>query len=130
MVDRQGDVWVTDFGLAKISDTEELTGTGDFVGTLRYMSPEQIQCRKLDARSDVFSFGAVLYEILTHRRPFPGESREEVLGGILTKDPRAPRRINPRIPVDLETICLKAMEKDPDRRYQNAGEMADDLRRP
>jgi tetratricopeptide (TPR) repeat protein len=83
---------------------------------------------KLDHRTDIYSLGAVLYELLTHRRPFPGESREEILGGILTKDPRPPRRFNPRIPLDLETICQKAMEKDPDRRYQNAGEFASDLR--
>ena len=107
-----------------------MTVSGLLMGTPAYMSPEQIASgrMKLDHRTDVYSLGAVLYEMLTHRRPFPGESREEILGGILTKEPRPPRRFNPRIPVDLETICQKAMEKDPDKRYATAGELAEDLK--
>ena len=82
-----------------------------------------------DPRSDLYSLGAVLYEMLALRRPFPGESREEIVTAIMTKDPRPPRRFNGKIPVDLETICLKAMEKSPDGRYATAREMAEDLRR-
>jgi tetratricopeptide (TPR) repeat protein len=94
------------------------------------MSPEQIAAGriKVDHRTDVYSLGVVLYEMLTMQRPFPGESREEILNGVLTKEPRSPRRINAKIPVDLETICLKALEKEPDRRYATAAELANDLR--
>jgi len=130
MLSKDGRVMITDFGLARLTQEPGLTLSGSFMGTPAYMSPEQIAAgrMKLDHRTDVYSLGVVLYELLTLQRPFPGESREEVVAAIMTKDPRSPRRINRKIPVDLETICLKAMEKDPDRRYQNAGEMAHDLR--
>jgi tetratricopeptide (TPR) repeat protein len=107
-----------------------MTVSGSFLGTPAYMSPEQIAVGRIsiDHRTDVYSLGAVLYELLTLKRPFPGESRDQILSGILQKEPRPPRRINPRTPIDLETICLKAMEKDPDRRYASAVEMAEDLR--
>ena len=125
-----GRLCVTDFGLARVSQEPGMTVSGSFLGTPAYMSPEQIAAGrvKVDHRTDVYSLGAVLYELLTLERPFPGEGREEVLAGIMTKEPRAPRRINPRVPVDLETICLKALEKDPDRRYATARDMAEDLR--
>jgi len=131
MLSREGKLCVTDFGLARVAQEPGMTVSGSLMGTPAYMSPEQITAGrvKLDHRTDVYSLGAVLYEMLAHRRPFPGESREEILTGILTKDPRPPRRFNPRIPVDLETICQKAMEKDPDKRYATAGEFAEDLRR-
>ena len=105
--------------------------SGEFVGSPLYMSPEQITAGRapLDHRTDVYSLGATLYELLTLRPPFPGQQRDQVIGQILHKDPVPPRRSNRRVPIDLETICLKAMEKDPDRRYQTAGQMADDLRR-
>src|SRR5262249_8656654 len=83
----------------------------------------------LDQRTDIYSLGATLYEMLTLRAPFAGSGRDQVLAQVVQKDPRLPRRVNPKVPVDLETICLKALEKDPDRRYQTAGQMADDLRR-
>jgi len=130
MLSGDGKLCITDFGLARVAQEPGMTVSGSLMGTPAYMSPEQITAGrvKLDHRTDVYSLGAVLYELLSHRRPFPGESREEILGGILTKDPRPPRRFNPRIPLDLETICQKAMEKDQDRRYQKAGEFANDLR--
>jgi serine/threonine protein kinase/Flp pilus assembly protein TadD len=130
MLSGDGRLCITDFGLARVAQEPGMTVSGSLMGTPAYMSPEQVASgrMKLDHRTDVYSLGAVLYELLCHKRPFPGESREEILGGILTKDPRPPRRFNPRIPLDLETICLKAMEKDPDRRYATAGEFAEDLR--
>lgn len=127
----EGRLSINDFGLARILEQPGVTMTGEFVGTPAYMSPEQITAGRtpLDHRTDIYSLGATLYEMLTHERPFPGERREQILGQILHKEPRRPRRINRAIPLDLETICLKALEKDPDRRYQSAGAMAEDLRR-
>jgi tetratricopeptide (TPR) repeat protein len=126
-----GRLCLGDFGLARVAHEPGVTVSGSFLGTPAYMSPEQVAAGRvaLDHRTDVYSLGAVLYEMLTLQRPFPGDSREQILTGILSKDPRPPRRINPRVPLDLETICLKAMEKDPDRRYATAAEMAQDLRR-
>jgi len=125
-----GRLCVTDFGLAQVAQEPGMTVSGSFLGTPAYMSPEQIAAGRVrvDHRTDVYSLGAVLYEILTLERPFPGDSREQVLAAIMTKEPRGPRRLNPRVPVDLETICLKALEKDPDRRYGTAHDMAEDLR--
>ena len=122
---------VNDFGLARMLEQPGMTMTGEFVGTPAYMSPEQITAGRtpLDQRTDIYSLGATLYELLTLHPPFTGERRDQVLAQILHKEPRAPRKLNAKVPVDLETICLKAMEKDPDRRYQSAGAMAEDLRR-
>jgi len=122
---------VNDFGLARMLEQPGMTMTGEFVGTPAYMSPEQITAGRtpLDHRTDIYSLGATLYELLTLHPPFLGERRDQLLAQILPKEPKAPRKMSPRVPVDLETICLKAMEKDPDRRYQTAGELAEDLRR-
>ena len=108
-----------------------MTVTGEFVGTPAYLSPEQFAAGRapLDHRTEIYSLGATLYELLTLQRPFTGEHRDQVIAQIMHKEPRPPRRVNRQVPLDLETICLKAMEKDPDRRYQTAKEMADDLRR-
>jgi len=126
-----GRLSINDFGLARVLEQPGMTMTGEFMGTPRYMSPEQIAAGRapLDHRTDIYSLGATLYELLTLQPPFPGERRDQVIAQILHKDPTPPRRLNKRVPVDLETICLKALEKDPDRRYQTAGQMADDLRR-
>jgi serine/threonine protein kinase len=122
---------VNDFGLARMLEQPGMTMTGEFVGTPAYMSPEQITAGRtpLDHRTDIYSLGATLYELLTLQPPFRGERRDQVLAQIMHKDPKAPRTLNPKVPLDLETICLKAMEKDPDRRYQTAAQLADDLRR-
>ncbi len=122
---------INDFGLARVLEQPGMTVTGDFLGTPRYMSPEQIAAGRapLDHRTDIYSLGATLYELLTLEPPFPGERREQLIAQIIGKDPVPPRRSNRKIPVDLETICLKALEKDPDRRYPTAGQMAEDLRR-
>jgi serine/threonine protein kinase len=126
-----GRLSVSDFGLARMLEQPGMTMTGEFVGTPAYMSPEQITAGRtpLDHRTDIYSLGATLYEMLTLHPPFTGERRDQVLAQILHKEPMLPRKVKPKVPVDLETICLKAMEKDPDRRYQTAGAMAEDLRR-
>jgi tetratricopeptide (TPR) repeat protein len=125
-----GRLSINDFGLARMLEQPGMTMTGEFVGTPAYMSPEQITAGRtpLDHRTDIYSLGATLYELLTLHPPFTGDRRDQVLAQILHKEPKAPRKMNPKVPVDLETICLKAMEKDPDQRYQTAGAMAEDLR--
>jgi serine/threonine protein kinase len=130
LLDGKGNVWITDFGLAHVSDTG-LTQTGDVFGTLRYMSPEQASGRKLavDHRTDVYSLGATLYELLTLEPIFAGHDRQTLLHQILTEEPRRPRLVDRGVPVELETIVLKALAKAPEDRYATAGEMAADLRR-
>lgn len=119
-----------DFGLAKRDIDEMVTPEGEVLGTPAYLSPEQAagDSHGVDARSDVYSLGVVLYEVLTGERPFRG-NRRMLLLAVLDDEPRPPRRLNDRIPRDLETICLRAMAKAPAKRYQTAGELADDLRR-
>jgi serine/threonine protein kinase len=126
-----GRLSVNDFGLARVLEQPGMTQTGEFVGTPLYMSPEQVTAGRapLDYRTDIYSLGATLYELLTLRPPFTAERRDQVIAQILHKEPKAPRKVNKKVPRDLETICLKALEKDPDRRYQTAGALAEDLRR-
>jgi serine/threonine protein kinase len=131
LLDASGDVWISDFGLARSGGDPGLTRSGDLVGTLRYMSPEQASARRglVDQRSDVYSLGATLYELLTLEPAFAAEEQHEVLRQVAAEEPRRPRLLNPAIPVDLETIVLKAMSKAPEQRYSTAQELADDLRR-
>ena len=131
MVDGHGHLWITDFGLAMTDQDSSLTMTGDIVGTLRYMSPEQVSGRRhgLDHRTDIYSLGVTLYELLTRRPPFSGENRQLVLRQILDEEPCGLRQFDKAIPRDLETIVLKSMAKEPRARYATAQEMADDLRR-
>jgi len=131
LVDGRGGLWVTDFGLAHVQSDARLTMTGDLVGTLRYMSPEQALAKRVvvDHRTDVYSLGATLYELLTLEPAFGGNDRQELLRQIAFEEPRPPRRLNKAIPSELETIVLKAMEKNPAERYATAKELADDLHR-
>jgi serine/threonine protein kinase/Tfp pilus assembly protein PilF len=131
LLDARGHIWVTDFGLARFPGEDGLTRTGDVLGTLRYMSPEQAHARRgtVDHRADVYALGASLYELLTLEPVFDGGTPQEVLYRTAHEEPRPLRRVDPAIPAELETIVLKALEKDPARRYQTAQEFADDLRR-
>ncbi|MFL5244941.1 MAG: protein kinase domain-containing protein [Gemmataceae bacterium] len=131
MIDGQGNLWVTDFGLARVGADAGLTMTGDVLGTLRYMSPEQAasQHGTLDHRTDVYSLGVTLFELLALEPPFDSKDRQELLRQIAFEEPRIPRWINKSIPHELETIVLKAMEKAPADRYDTPKEMAEDLQR-
>jgi serine/threonine protein kinase/Flp pilus assembly protein TadD len=125
-----GRVFVMDFGLAKpIRKEESITLSDAIVGTPQYMSPEQARGDTVDRRTDVFSLGAVAYHVLTGRPPFDGHSPGEIMMSVLADDPAPMRKINPRIHTDVETICLKALDKDRDRRYESAKSFADDLGR-
>jgi serine/threonine protein kinase len=130
-LDAEGRPHLMDFGLAKQeTDESSMTLDGQVLGTPAYVSPEQArgESRRVDGRTDVYSLGVVLYELLTGERPFRG-NRQMLLLQVLHDEPRPPRQLNHKAPRDLETICLKAMSKAPARRYATAQELADDLRR-
>jgi len=140
-VTSRDEVKLADFGLAKrvILDSTPIgesptisapiTERGTIVGTVAYMSPEQAQDKDIDARSDIFSFGIVLYEMATGRRAFPGESPATIIGEILHKEPKPIRELNPQVPEELQRIIVKTLEKDREDRYQTAHELVVDLRR-
>ena len=125
LLDVNGELWVTDFGLAKLTDSNELTQDGDIMGTLKYMAPEQLDGRS-DARTDVYALGLTLYELATHQPAF--DNSKSLADRIRDYDIVKPRTINPAIPRDLETIILKATARDSHARYHSAFEMGEDLR--
>ncbi|MCA9148254.1 MAG: serine/threonine protein kinase [Planctomycetales bacterium] len=131
LLDDQGKAWVTDFGLARLESDPGGTATGDVLGTLRYMSPEQVSGRTaaVDQRTDIYALGATLFELATGQPLFPGRDRHQLTQAILNDAPPAPRTLQPSLPRDLETIILKAVEKERQDRYATADAMAEDLRR-
>ncbi|MBR4834171.1 MAG: serine/threonine protein kinase, partial [Thermoguttaceae bacterium] len=128
VVDEDGVVWITDFGLAKSTTENDLTRQGQLVGTLRYLAPEALE-GDFSPLSDVYSLGLTLYELLTFTPAFDETNYTKLLARVAEGRPVRPRKINPKIPLDLETIVLKAVEPAPEKRYASAGEFADDLQR-
>ena len=121
LLDTQGTVWVTDFGLAKADDQQNLTHTGDILGTLRYMPPEAFE-GKTDARSDVYSLGLTLYEMLAFRPAFDEKERNRLIRQVTHEEPARLGKLNRHVPRDLETIVHKAIDKDPGQRYASAAD--------
>ncbi|MBQ7812995.1 MAG: serine/threonine protein kinase, partial [Thermoguttaceae bacterium] len=128
IVDEDGVVWITDFGLAKSTTENDLTRQGQLVGTLRYLAPEALE-GNFSPLTDVYSLGLTLYELLTFTPAFDETNYTKLLAQVAEGRPTRPRKINPKIPLDLETIVLKAIEPTPEKRYASAGELADDLQR-
>ena len=128
LLDMRGTVWVTDFGLAKLEDELDLTQTGDILGTLRYMAPESFK-GKTDARSEIYSLGLTLYELLAFRPAFDQVHKSQLVDQVMNARVERLEHLNSEIPADLQTIVHKAIERDPDHRYQSALEFSADLQR-
>lgn len=126
-----GRIMIADFGLAKTTEDGSFTATGAFLGTLRYVSPEQAMAKRVhvDHHTDIYSLGATLYELLCFQPAFPGEDEKDILGAIIARDPAPPQSILPFVPAELDTICLRCLEKSPAARYPTARALGEDLRR-
>src|SRR5262249_21646158 len=129
LLDARGHVWVTDFGLAKAdTDRDNVTHSGDVVGTLRYLAPERFE-GQADVRSDLYALGLTLYELLTLRPAFDETDRNKLLTRVMHDEPARPRKLDPAVPRDLETIVLKATAREPAHRYQTPAELAEGRQR-
>ena len=130
LLDANGKIYVSDFGLARFGPDAGLTMSGDLVGTLRYMAPEQALARHglADHRVDVYGLGCTLYELLTGRPAVEGQDKADIVRRIAFEEPIGLRKLDKAIPAELETITLKCLAKNPNERYATAGELADDLR--
>jgi serine/threonine protein kinase len=131
LLDAAGQPWITDFGLARLATEATMTMTGDLLGTLRYMAPEQVLGKRaaIDHRADIYSLGMTLYELFALRPAFDGHDREALLHQIAFEEPRPLRKIDRAIPAELEIIVRKAANKQPSDRYESAQELAADLQR-
>jgi len=129
MVDKEGNAKVMDFGIARSLKTKGITGEGVSVGTPEYMSPEQVVGKEADQRADIYSLGIILYEMMTGRVPFEGETPFSIAAKQKSEQPENPKKLNPRIPEDLSRLILKCLEKDREKRYQGAGEVLSELTR-
>jgi TolB-like protein/Flp pilus assembly protein TadD/predicted Ser/Thr protein kinase len=129
MVTKEGQVKIMDFGLAKLKGATKITETGSTLGTAAYMSPEQAQGEEVDQRTDIFSFGVVLYELLTRQLPFKGEHQAAIVYSIINEEPQPVARFNSQVPAKLEDIVSKALAKDREERYQHIDDLLADLRR-
>ena len=127
MIAADGTSKITDFGIAKITASDQLTMTGAIVGTPHYMSPEQVQGQPVDGRSDQFSLAVIAYEMLTGEKPYTGEHLTTVVYKIVTEEPPPPHRLNPSLSGPIETVLRKALAKKPDARYRNCQEFVDAL---
>jgi tetratricopeptide (TPR) repeat protein len=127
MIDRGGNAKIMDFGIARAVKGKSITGSGVMIGTPQYMSPEQVEGIEVDQRSDIYSLGIIIYEMLTDRVPFEGDTPLTVGVKQKTEKPRDPKDFNPQIPDDLNRVILKCLEKDKEKRYQNAGEVKAEL---
>ncbi|MDX1585396.1 MAG: protein kinase [Balneolaceae bacterium] len=128
MVDKDDRIKVMDFGLAKLKGTQNYTKSGSTVGTVTYMSPEQMQSEEIDSRSDIFSFGVMLYEMLTGIHPFQAEYQQALMFKILNEDPDPPSSIHEEVPADLEKIATRCLHKDRDKRYRSAEEISQEMK--
>jgi len=129
IVTEKDEIKIIDFGLAKLRGEAQITKTGKAVGSLAYMSPEQLRADAVDARSDIFSLGVVLYEMITGTLPFKGEYEEVVMYSIIYQDPTSVSDLRSDVPVDLEEVVMKCLQKDPEGRYQNTTDLLHDLKR-
>lgn len=129
MINEKNNVKIMDFGIARILEKARMTKTGNFIGTLEYMSPEQIQGKEVDARADIYSMGAVLYEMLTGHILFTRDTDFELMNSQISEKPKPPREFNQAIPLKLEKIVLQALEKDPAKRFSSAHEFSQVLRK-